>query len=206
MEPVFQRLGDVTIQRLEKPKEAKPEIRHTSSDTEKESEDDSINSKDLTSEEPQNGTKRNLEIPISTSKKVKYDSNVVSITSRLNDENILNNTSENEFSDYDTESEIESDGELLPFNEEIKERKTDSENEPLLDNVTQSESEVDIPATESNSADGEDYDFDIKEKLKEMGEISFETVKKGEPKPKKAETAIENEVIVTPARKPGKIV
>lgn len=49
----------------------------------------------------------------------------------------------------------------------------------------------------------EDYEYDIKEKLKEMGEISFETVKKGE-KPKKAEVSTENEVVVTPAKKPGK--
>jgi hypothetical protein len=35
-----------------------------------------------------------------------------------------------------------------------------------------------------------------------MGEISFQTVKKGEVKPKKVE-ATENEVVVTPARKPG---
>lgn len=211
MEPVFQRLGDVTIQRLEKPK---PPPENNENEKEKESEDDS-NSEDFSPEEAQTGTKRNLEIPSSSNKKPKYNpSDDLVIPKKLPDDNILNNSfSENELSEYETESEIDSDGELLPphsdelikdddkSNTEIAE--ADLASNDLLDNLAQADLTPDPPVADGNSADTEDYDFDIKEKLKEMGEISFETVKKGEPKPKKIEADVENEVVVTPARKPG---
>ncbi|KAH1016986.1 hypothetical protein HUJ05_007724 [Dendroctonus ponderosae] len=42
----------------------------------------------------------------------------------------------------------------------------------------------------------EDYEIDIKEKLKEMGEITFASVKKGD-KPKASDSPTENEVVIT---------
>lgn len=206
MEPVFQRLGDVTIQRLEKPKEPKPAPQNnTNNDTEKADEDDTINHEDSSPEEAQGGTKRNLDSPASTSKKIKYDLNDIAIVRKLNDDGSLS-FSDDELSDYETESEIDSENELLPPEDAAKEEKVNEENESLLADLAEADFAPDPepPPADANSADAEDYDFDIKEKLKEMGEISFETVKKGDNKPKKPETTVENEVVVTPARKPGK--
>lgn len=54
------------------------------------------------------------------------------------------------------------------------------------------------PSTASvkNESTDEDYEIDIKEKLKEMGEITFASVKKGD-KPKNSDASAENEVVIT---------
>lgn len=223
MEPVFQRLGDVTIQRLEKPKEKPPPPPEQTKTENPPAEKD-------TEETEAVSAKRELEILPSSSKKFKFDTaNIsivnkstenleflsdselskrfkfeagdVSITNRAN-ESIDDFLSENEMSEYETESEFDSEEEP-PRSEASKDDKEPPENDNFLDDLVRDSLENPPPETaETNTSNTEDYDYDIKEKLKEMGEISFETVKKGE-KPKKPETASENEVVVTSAKKPG---
>lgn len=257
MDPVLQRLGDVTIQRLEKPKVGPPidpgpldkpkEIQDESySEAEDESEDEfSMHEanlkKPLNPEEfhipglrnPLPGdelsvssVKRPLQGPLPTSdvsaKKFKFNSGDITLEKKCDD---FNNFSEAEISDYDSESEMEeSDGELNEINtpsdtlsakvgnistSAVKEQSEDEASssasffEKLVEQVEAPSSSA-PPARTELPAD-EEYDIDIKEKLKEMGEISFETVKKGEPKPKKPEVNTENEVVVTPAKRFGKL-
>ncbi|CAG9759735.1 unnamed protein product [Ceutorhynchus assimilis] len=61
--------------------------------------------------------------------------------------------------------------------------------------VEQAEVPTPTPSMKNESTD-EDYEIDIKEKLKEMGEITFASVKKGD-KSKNSESGTENEVIIT---------
>lgn len=128
-------------------------------------------------------------------------------------------------SDYESESAMESDGEMsiskLSMMKEDEERMDDDENfedelgeegeetDFLESFVTQPFEGVEVKEEPEDKLDIEiktekddDFEYDIKEKLKEMGEISFETVKKGD-KPKKVENS-ENEVIVTATKKSGK--
>ncbi|KAJ8920304.1 hypothetical protein NQ315_011965 [Exocentrus adspersus] len=221
MDPVLQRFGDVTIQRLEKPKEPKvgPQSDGGSVDRSKESKDD--NSSDLEDDSgdelPFSNMKRPLPKFDSPTKKFKFGSGDITLQKKYDDLNILNNFSETEMSDYDSESDMEdSESDLNEMNPgevlNIKplRQKDISEDEAsngasffekLVEQVEAPAPTVQPQKPASTPAD-EEYDVDIKEKLKEMGEISFETVKKGE-KPKKADINTENEVIVTPARKPG---
>lgn len=201
MEPVLQHLGDVTIQRLDKSKN-KPEQQNNEA-SEKEKEDDKV-------EETQS-LKRNLDdISESTSKKIKIGQSEISITEKPK---VITAPvpSDEDLSEYDTESEFESESELESEIASIKREAASLKDSALesdssfLDNLVDdsfinNKAPVTTIKTESDSADTEDYEYDIKEKLKEMGEISFETVKKGE-KPKKIETLNENEVTVTPAKK-----
>lgn len=206
MEPVFQRLGDVTIQRLERPKENKPQEEPVPSEDKSEDEASTAEEQELSGEEF-TAPKRSLDTAGPSNKRFKLDLSNVTVTKKSSDENSLLNFSDNELSDYETESELESEGEEIPEGEgevpKIKEEPDTSFLEQLVDEPFEGPSETQVEP-ESTAGDAEDYDYDIKEKLKEMGEISFETVKKGEPKPKKVEPVVENEVIVTPAKKPGK--
>ncbi|KAL1497297.1 hypothetical protein ABEB36_008285 [Hypothenemus hampei] len=76
----------------------------------------------------------------------------------------------------------------------------DEEDESLFEKlVEQAEVPPPTPSTPSvkNESVDDDYEVDIKEKLKEMGEITFASVKKGE-KPKSSEgEKTENEVVIT---------
>lgn len=168
MEPVLQRFGDVTIQRLEKPKESgkdettKDDGASSSSHEDEESGDEYLDAMP-------NGLKRNLPSSEISLKRFKFDTNDITLEKKLSD---------SEESEYDSESDIESD--------------KDSKSGEFFDQQ---------PSVKPTSGQEQDYDYDIKEKLKEMGEISFETVKKGE-KPKKNDSPpVENEVVVTPAKK-----
>lgn len=103
----------------------------------------------------------------------------------------------NEPSDYESESDLESEAEErgeTPKPDKETSRPPEEDEEEDEDEDDESEKEEPPPA------DTDDYDYDIKEKLKEMGEISFETVKKSEIKPRRPER-VENEVVVTPAKK-----
>lgn len=198
MEPVFQRLGDVTIQRLEKPKESKPPPQvdlHKDSDEEEEE----------YSGEETGSTKRNAAAVGPSGKRFKLDLADVTLEKKNSDEVSVHNFSENELSEYDTESDVESEEEEAALQGESgKEDKVaaeEEEEETFLEEPGQSE-----PPQEAASGDTDDYDYDIKQKLKEMGEISFETVKKSDVKPKKVERVTENEVVVTPAKKSSEFV
>ncbi|KAF5306967.1 hypothetical protein FQR65_LT07189 [Abscondita terminalis] len=209
MDPVLQHLGDVTIQRLEKPK-TKPDTLNES-----QPDDNAEDRADLKDDLPQ--LKRTSDDSNEGfSKKFKIGQSEISITEKpkLNFPNLPNTSqSEDELSDYESEFEYDSEGELdneLPIikkpPEEAKETEESEEpHESFLDDLVDKSFDGNKPAevtikTEIESCDTEDYEYDIKEKLKEMGEISFETVKKGE-KPKKIESVSENEVTVTPAKK-----
>ncbi|XP_045475499.1 uncharacterized protein LOC123681257 isoform X2 [Harmonia axyridis] len=248
MDPVLQRFGDVTIQRVEKPKppptsasqfpETSINKREKSEDEEEEyyssMEEDSFDEED---ESPVN-LKRPIEKPFSSeqepvSKKLKQtpphpilglNTNIpsgITIDKVLEKKplDILNNFSEDDIpSEFGTDSEMESDEDLgipeqvsekVSVKEEVEEAADNSFLEklvegPFMEPCSSKTTPVCPPtkSTESVPSENEDYDYDIKEKLKEMGEISFETVKKGE-KPKKVEVKVENEVVVTPAKKPG---
>lgn len=239
MDPVLQRFGDVTIQRLEKPKETKVRPQSDGSSLEKfkeineevysEPDNDSAD-EDFPEESPPEfaipNLKRTLLPPQSqgSMKKFKFNSKGDITLEKKCDDLGQNNFSEPEISDYEEESEIEeSDSELMnepSIMEAPNDIKPPAEKETSEDEVSNSASffeklveQVEIPAPPTPSSSSsqkhtepiveDDYDIDIKEKLKEMGEISFETVKKGE-KPKKTEPVIENEVVVTPAKKFGK--
>lgn len=121
--------------------------------------------------------------------------------------------SEPELTDYETDSELESDDDIHNLKSQhcniesgTSELETSNDffekfvQEPFDDQQSSELKSVDEIKTEID-----DYEYDIKEKLKEMGEISFETVKKGD-KPKKTEVSTENEVVVTPAKKPRKFL
>lgn len=240
MDPVLQRLGDVTIQRLEKPKEPKVELQNDTTSFEKskenneevytDPEEDSGDEEfppEFTQEFPIPSMKRPLP-PVQshgTLKKFKFNEKGDITLEKKSDELGVSNFSEPEMSDYEEESEIEESDDPDMMNDtsiadvpKVSE-KTTVEKGASEDEADSSASffeklveQVDTPAPptpstsqkSSESAAEDDYDIDIKEKLKEMGEISFETVRKGE-KPKKAEVATENEVVVTPAKKFGKV-
>lgn len=202
MDPMLQRLGDVTIQRLEKPKELKDSNEHL----------DEENVQKETKEEEAPSLKRNVLESAGPSqiKKFKYDKFNVTLTKKGQDEFGGQSFSENEMSEYDTESDIESEGEV-DLNKYVKEEELEpsdveeEEGSDFLEKLVEQESlDEDIKEektpVEVKVEKEDDYEYDIKEKLKEMGEISFETVKKGD-RPKKVETT-ENEVIVT--KKTGK--
>lgn len=176
MDPVLQRLGDVTIQRLEKPREAKvgPETDCNPLESDGEASNDSSGD--------EQGIKRALDASPSTSKKFRMAE------------------SDNELTEYETESEFESDSEMPPSEGSMKEKK--EMDDSFLDKLVEEAFPVQGTGAGSSSGETDDYDYDIKEKLKEMGEISFETVKKGDTK-KKPEPVLENEVVVTPAKKSG---
>ncbi|KAG5873295.1 hypothetical protein JTB14_028409 [Gonioctena quinquepunctata] len=237
MDPVLQRFGDVTIQRLEKPKEPKVGPQNVNSPLEslKESKDENYSDLDEESEEeppmPVQSLKRPFPPSEITMKKFKYNSSGVSLEKKIDE---LNNFSETELSEYDTDSEMdESEGELNELNtsEVLNSKPVPNTNNPTVGSSSGHRSNSELPSNSEDEASSstsffeklveqveapspsvpskppetvaeEEYDIDIKEKLKEMGEISFETVKKGE-KPKKTEVAVENEVVVTPAKKFG---
>ncbi|KAL3268191.1 hypothetical protein HHI36_007317 [Cryptolaemus montrouzieri] len=158
--------------------------------------------------------------PLNLSTGVPSDITIDKVLGKKLGDDILNNFSEDDIpSDFGTESEIDSDEDLnipepnLPDKSLVKEEEDESTGNSFLEKLVEGPfmepctsssgvSSVSSKPSEPLAGDTEDYDYDIKEKLKEMGEISFETVKKGE-KPKKAEVKIENEVVVTPAKKPG---
>lgn len=195
MEPVLQRLGDVTIQRLEKPKENKPPPQLDITPLNKTSSDENV--------EEYNGVeavtvKRNAEAAGSSNKRFKLDLTDVTLEKKNSDENSVQNFSDNELSEYYSESDVESEGEEASFRGESPkdEKEAQDESSSFLEQPMQNDLGPDTA-----SGDTEDYDYDIKQKLKEMGEISFETVKKSDVKPKKVERVTENEVVVTPAKK-----
>lgn len=186
MDPVFQRLGDVTIQRLEKPKDNKSQAQV------EEGAPEQCNGVDP--------AKRNTDIAGPSQKRFKFDLADVTLEKKINEENSAQNYSDNELSEYDSESDIESDGE-----ETSSPKVAAEESSGFLEKFAEHPASQDEAAPETASGDTEDYDYDIKQKLKEMGEISFETVKKSDVKPKKTERAsTENEVVVTPAKKSSK--
>ncbi|KAK4876042.1 hypothetical protein RN001_012464 [Aquatica leii] len=209
MDPVLQHLGDVTIQRLEKPK---PKSDPPNESPPEENVDNKIDLK----EDLQQLKRISEDSNEGSSKKFKIGQSEITILEKpkITLPNLLSTSqSDEELSDYESESEFESDGELDNEIAVIKRepeslKEADESEEPdesflddLVDKsfVNNKPPEVTIK-TETESCDTEDYEYDIKEKLKEMGEISFETVKKGE-KPKKVESVSENEVTVTPAKK-----
>uniref|UniRef100_A0A1Y1K1V6 Helicase ARIP4 n=1 Tax=Photinus pyralis TaxID=7054 RepID=A0A1Y1K1V6_PHOPY len=208
MDPVLQHLGDVTIQRLEKPK-AKQDLPVTESEAQEPLEEDVPG-------EANEGLKRNLEDPAEVvPKKLRIGSSEISITEKSRATPSLPHPSQlpsdEELSDYESESDFDYEGEdseTASIKKELpsilKESPIETDSSSFLDLVDNSFLDNKAPPitikTESDSGDADDYEYDIKEKLKEMGEISFETVKKGE-KPKKVETVNENEVTVTPAKK-----
>lgn len=213
MEPVFQRLGDVTIQRLEKPKESKLPSQidvtplHRDSDGETSSPEGSNGEKTFSN-------KRITEVPGPSNKRFKLDLADVTLEKKNSDESNVQNFSDNELSEYYSESDIESEGEdEMPFtSESSKEEKMMEEQPSYLEKFTERAIQNNSASTATSSGasvgggssgDTEDYDYDIKQKLKEMGEISFETVKKSDIKTKKVERISENEVVVTPAKKPS---
>lgn len=241
MDPVLQRFGDVTIQRLEKPKDPKVGLQTDTgpldkmpapkdneelySEPEEESGDDEF-PPDFPPEFAIPNLKRPLPPQQSQGSLKKFKFNVkgdITLDKKCDDLG-ANNFSEPEMSDYDEESEIEeSDTELMNETGSVdilNNIKPPIEKEPSEDEVSSTASffeklveQVEIPAPPTPTTSQkpneppaeDDYDIDIKEKLKEMGEISFETVKKGE-KPKKAEPTAENEVVVTPAKKFGELI
>lgn len=206
MDPVLQRLGDVTIQRLEKPKENKllPQVDITPLTRDRD--EDTSKSEECNGVEAAN-SKRNTEAAGPSNKRFKFDLANVTLEKKNSDDGSVLNYSDNELSEYDSESDIESDGdETPPRCESPKEEKLapDESSSAYLDTFPE-EPLQDDAAAESVSGDTEDYDYDIKQKLKEMGEISFETVKKSDVKPKKVERVTENEVVVTPAKKSSRL-
>lgn len=240
MDPVLQRFGDVTIQRLEKPKVPAPQGDAGSNAVEKEKEEESSGTEDETNDETLN-LKRSFPDSQISIKKFKLDTNAVTIEKKIIpeeaptdikkiSEDILSNKhpkynssdemnfSDTELSDFDSESEMESESEIMIPGDKtstiVKSNEDeDSTSASFLDKLVEdslvspeSEPPTPVKSQDNVSGDNEDYDFDIKEKLKEMGEISFQTVKKGDIKPKKVEVSTENEVVVTPARKPGKFI
>lgn len=226
MDPVLTRLGDVTIQRLEKPKDPKVGPQNDGGSLDK-----AGDNKDENYSEPEDESgdemstpnlKRPMPVPQNNSKKFKFSSGDLSLQKKLDE---LGSFSETEMSDYDSDSEMdESESELNDLSshevlnnllkppvvakEAEKEASEEEDNNESFFEKLVEQVEVPTPTTSNNSKPSdasadEDYDIDIKEKLKEMGEISFETVKKGE-KPVKKEVAAENEVVVTPAKRFGK--
>ncbi|XP_072386765.1 uncharacterized protein [Diabrotica undecimpunctata] len=239
MDPVLQRLGDVTIQRLEKPKEPKMGPQSLPMEKPKENKDEMHSSFDEDSGDdmPIPGLKRPF-MPSNeiSMKKFKFGHGDLMLGKKPDD------LSEPEMSDYDSESELDYSEEEPPeiamnkalikkpmpnkdfmashsqlpsqipsasddevsdessFLEKLVQQNAPEELPPPMPPapIVSSSSTISEPSTSGKQEAGteEDYDIDIKEKLKEMGEISFETVKKGE-KPKKTEVAIENEVVVT---------
>ncbi|KAK9890570.1 hypothetical protein WA026_011940 [Henosepilachna vigintioctopunctata] len=252
MEPVLQRFGDVTIQRVERPKPAAPpppppqpiqqtpeallnKTKERSDDEDDEyyssPEEDSLDEE----EEPHVGIKRSLERPypleselatkraklnpLNLNSSIPNDIKINRVLDKKLGDDILNSFSEDDIpSDFGTESEIESDEDIhipenLPEKLAIKEEDEESTSTSFLEKLVEGPfmspnshnsgtPNITNKPSEPLQTDTEDYDYDIKEKLKEMGEISFETVKKGE-KPKKVEVKVENEVVVTPAKKPS---
>ncbi|KAK9747318.1 SNF2-related domain [Popillia japonica] len=206
MDPVFQRLGDVTIQRLEKPKD-KVGLQGNGDIMEKESKEERIEQNiHLNPEDPQ-GIKRNFEnVAGPSTKRTKFEQQRHHM-----DEYSGHSFSENELTDYDTDSELDSDDEMhammksqmsiphLESGASELETSTDFLEKLVQEPFEEHESES-LKSADEIKTEVDDYEYDIKEKLKEMGEISFETVKKGE-KPKKTEMLAENEVVVTPAKK-----
>lgn len=239
MDPVLQRLGDVTIQRLEKPKEPKGRPQNNTVSLEKSKEnneeiysepEEESGDEEFPEESPPEFAIPNLKRPLHPPhtqggmKKFKFNAKGDITLEKKCDVLSPNNFSEPEMSDYEDESEMEeSDPELMNESSILdvaNSIKPPAEKETSEDEVSNSASffeklveQVEAPAPPSPSPSSsqksaepaveDDYDIDIKEKLKEMGEISFETVKKGE-KPKKTEPVAENEVVVTPAKKFGK--
>ncbi|CAH2007818.1 unnamed protein product [Acanthoscelides obtectus] len=231
MDPVLSRLGGgVTIQRLEKPKNA---TQKDSAGMDKPSEKpkETLQNPDESEDEfpPIPNLKRNheLNLPSTVSvKKIKLDE--PHLEKKPSEDMILNNFSETEISDYDTESDIDESGNELDdlaahevLNQKVLEKvaeesqmgKEDSDEDEGSNSDSFFEKlveQAEVPASSSTSPPiqpkqepEDDYEVDIKEKLKEMGEISFETVKKGEKPVKKTEAPTENEVVVTPAKKFG---
>ncbi|XP_056640341.1 uncharacterized protein LOC130447506 isoform X1 [Diorhabda sublineata] len=231
MDPVLQRLGDVTIQRLEKPREPKMGPQNVPVAKPKENKDEMNSSPEDDSGDDFSipGLKRSMVSNEISMKKFKFGPSGLPIGKKTDD------LSETEMSDYDSESEMEDsedESHELNTNAPLNQKVTPNKNFPvpqlpiqapsnsdedegssgasffekLVQQTTVTEpppsnmpdsntpKEPNIPIKQE-AASEEDYDIDIKEKLKEMGEISFETVKKGE-KPKKTEV-VENEVVVT---------
>lgn len=228
MEPVLQRFGDVTIQRLEKPKEPgpqpPPQPPPSANPTPKPDKENDTSSEDEASEFPaiSRQAKRNVDVKDDiAAKKYKYDLG--------NPPPVEDEDTDYDMSEFDSEnSDLDSDGELMNFESLLSGNKAAVNktvmDSPIIDDAASNATNAsfldklaDSPFIEASSSSSnaggsksdpqppqdEDYEFDIKEKLKEMGEISFETVKKGEKPPKKVEVATENEVVVTPAKKTG---
>lgn len=202
MDPVLQRFGDVTIQRLEKPKDTK-ESQNNAGTLEKECNED-LNSEDGNLQ----GIKRYLSSSPGPSYK-KTKSERLELTRKSLDEGSEHSFSD-EISDYETDSEMESEG-TSPGVMKMKQDENTSEAEEnstdFFQNLVQDPFESEKPeiSIENIKTENEDYEYDIKEKLKEMGEISFQTIKKGE-KPKKVETPADNEVVVTATKKSSNIM
>lgn len=190
MDPVLQRLGDVTIQRLDKSKENKIETQNVAT--------------------LENETNKVEDINVAANKRIMPNSPGPSykrtrIDIRRNTDDVSDHSFSDEDTDYDLESDIESDIDIHALKRNLEE----NVNSDLEDNYLQSfpDEQVTSDNAESTSnikSESEEYDIDIKEKLKEMGEISFETVKKGE-KPKKSEKAADNEVVVTATKKSNRL-
>lgn len=252
MDPVLKRFGDVTIQRVEKPKPPPPPTPQYSGTPPVKPKDENEDEEYYTSaeedsydeeEESPLNLKRTMEraFPVQAevqTKKIKSSPvhnrlNLdTHIPSGITIDKVLEKKSQdfsNSFSEDDMPSEFGSDTELSDSDEDlnipdhvsektvVKEEVGDINDgsfletsfmefeEPFME-PSSSKTAAGVPskAGESVPSEAEDYDYDIKEKLKEMGEISFETVKKGE-KPKKVEVTVENEVVVTPAKKTGTV-
>ncbi|KAK5645457.1 hypothetical protein RI129_006757 [Pyrocoelia pectoralis] len=204
MDPVLQHLGDVTIQRLEKPKTKQDAQNETVTQDKLE---DTVN-------EGFESLKRNLEDSAEVvPKKIRIGSSEISITEKPRINPSIPQTSQlqsdEDLSEYESDTDFESEGEDAEATVIKKEQpvilketplETDASFLDLVDNSFLNKVPPITIKSEVDTGDAEDYEYDIKEKLKEMGEISFETVKKGE-KPKKVEAVNENEVTVTPAKK-----
>lgn len=182
MDPVLQRLGDVTIQRLDKPKIDVP----LENETNKIQEANIVNKRLI-----QNS-------PGPSYKKSRIDYRIKS-TDEISEQSFSD-----ESSDYEMDSDLESDIDINSIKRNLEENiPSDIEENPadFLPSLSNEHSTSDnSESVRSIKIENEEYDIDIKEKLKEMGEISFETVKKGE-KPKKTEKPADNEVVVTATKK-----
>ncbi|CAG9862578.1 unnamed protein product [Phyllotreta striolata] len=229
MDPVLQRLGDVTIQRLDKSKETKVAPQNAPLEKFKENKEESGD--EISEFIPSVNKRPNIHLPNDISvKKFKFNPNELNIGNKSDD--IMNNFSETEMSDYDSESDLDDsddeppdlgvnqpslppkpfkDNPQIPAHPHSNSEDEGSNSNSFFEKLVQQNAAsvpVSVPSSTPSSSTAstpvkqnpegsaeEDYDIDIKEKLKEMGEISFETVKKGE-KPKKTEV-VENEVVVT---------
>lgn len=228
MEPILKRIGDVTIERLSTRDNPKPEP-IINSETESEesllSEDElNINTDD---ESPKNPNKRKIdeiEIEGATKKSKSEEIKDDDVLSEIKDGEKIVRTRLSDDEDEEYDSEEESDIEMpSELSDGKMESVIDAEKTDFIEKLAGELGESSQKSVSDEKVNASDYDYDITEKLKEMGtfflfveilrgylllllllligEISVETVKKGEkPRKPETETSPENEISVTPAK------
>lgn len=207
MDPILKRIGDVTIERLttrESP--GSSTAKNVTMDTDSGSEspgssDDELNADADFNEKllalAQSQKRKTLSDTDDDDVKIKKSkSDEVEIGDKVakGDKLLRTIVTDDEDSEYDSEEDSDmeagiADGKLLDSD------KSDGFIEKFAEIGESSQKSGD------EKIDASDYDYDITEKLKEMGEISVETVKKGD-KPRKVESeSVAEEISVTPAKK-----